>query len=368
MRPKKMLVLSPCGTSLLTKHVETKEERDVINNNANNKNDKSISKEDRNLLKKIIERAEKSIESGDYKTACDKSAELNGIIRLYENKINSASQDYHILLCTDTYLGEVTARLVERWLNIHKINTYLKRQQDLQTKDIISFQYSLSEIVQWCDEILSDYKEKKYHIVFNLTGGFKSVQGFLQTLGMFYADESVYIFESSENLLRIPRLPVEMGGENVIMSNLKVFRRLSKGLTVSDTNNIPETLLMKMDGETALSPWGDLVWKQFKRNNYSKKVYETPSEKIFYKPEKLEKNLTGDRIHLVNERIDELARHFENISHQGSLKSLDFKKIMGNPLLNSTHEFDAWADKDAKRFFGHFEDNVFVIDQLGKKL
>ncbi len=34
----------------------------------------------------------------------------------------------------------------------------------------------------------------------------------------------------------------------------------------------------------------------------------------------------------------------------------------------STNEMDAWSDRDAKRIYGHFEEDVFVIDRLYKKL
>jgi hypothetical protein len=29
---------------------------------------------------------------------------------------------------------------------------------------------------------------------------------------------------------------------------------------------------------------------------------------------------------------------------------------------------DAWSDGDAKRLFGHYEDEVFVLDRLGDAL
>ena len=37
-------------------------------------------------------------------------------------------------------------------------------------------------------------------------------------------------------------------------------------------------------------------------------------------------------------------------------------------MNEKTHEMDAWADQDAKRIFGHFEEGCFVLDRLAKAL
>jgi hypothetical protein len=68
---------------------------------------------------------------------------------------------------------------------------------------------------------------------------------------------------------------------------------------------------------------------------------------------------------MVNERIDDLARFLEK---GVSLARLDFKALAGNPVPPSTHEMDAWANQDAKRIFGHWEEAVFVLDRLGEAL
>ena len=49
-------------------------------------------------------------------------------------------------------------------------------------------------------------------------------------------------------------------------------------------------------------------------------------------------------------------------------KELDFKQIKGKAMSPSTHEIDAWSDKDAKRIFGHYEGDAFVLDKLNKGL
>lgn len=69
---------------------------------------------------------------------------------------------------------------------------------------------------------------------------------------------------------------------------------------------------------------------------------------------------------LINQRIDQLEKHLNDPSYNP--RSLDFKSLKGKSMKPSTHEADAWSDQDAKRIFGHFERDVFVLDKLDKGL
>jgi hypothetical protein len=265
--------------------------------------------------------------------------------------------------------GEATATSVAGWLRKTGFTVDIRRQPDLRTDDLQAFQAALSDLVQWCEETVSGYAKNHYRIIFNLTGGFKSVQGFLQTLAMFYADEAVYIFETGKELLRIPRLPVTMSAEKEVRKHLQTFRRLAQGLPVADVADISETLLLKIDGEAALSAWGVLVWEQTKRSLYVEELHPSPSSKLVFGPQfkRSLENLAPDRLRHVNERLDQLARRLE----EGAIYnpcSLDFKALQGSGYKGSTHECDAYADEDAKRLFGHFEGGSYVLDRLDKGL
>lgn len=362
-----MFVLSPCGTSLLTNQADDAE-KELVRIYANIKQPDQITPEDKTKLQSLSERVKEKLMSADLDLASRMSAELNGIIKLYGGQLNTV-QDFHSLLCTDTWLGEIAATFVEEWLRSKGFSVEKNRQVDLRTEDIDSFQIALSDIVVWCEHTVPGYRKDGYKIVFNLTGGFKSVQGFLQTLGTFYADETIYIFETAKDLLRIPRLPVEMAAEETVRQNLEAFRRLSISLPTINTSSIPETLLMEVDGQIIFSPWGDLVWEQTKRKIYSDNLYPSPSKKLIFGTnfEHSLKNISSDRFILVNERIDQLAKNLETGGQYNPL-SLDFKPLKGNPCPPSTHEIDAWADQDAKRLFGHYDNNCFVLDKLDRHL
>lgn len=364
----KKLILSPCGTSLLT-NKSSEEERLLINKHANTKEIENI--KEQSLLQKRIQTVKERLLECSLEEAKKLSAELNGIINIYDSIIpKDESQDYHILLCTDTWLGEQTANLVKLWLDKYNIVTEIRKQQDLQTNNLESFKIALTDLVKWCDDIIKSYKESQYHVIFNLTGGFKSVQGFLQTLAIFYADESVYIFETGNELLRIPRLPIKMAELDFVRQNLNVFRRFSLGLPNESSRtykNIPETLLLEIDGEKTLSAWGEIVWQSVKKEIYEECVYEPPIEKIIFsqKFRKSVENLDKTRLVMVNQKIDQLCKYLYT---NQDLRSLDYKEIEGNPKPPSTHEIDAWSDQDAKRIFFHYKDNKIILDELGKKL
>ncbi len=195
------------------------------------------------------------------------------------------------------------------------------------------------------------------------------MQGFLQSIANFYADETVYIFETSSQLLRIPKLPIRMDPEFFIRKNIIAFRQLALGINTDfkPSNDFPETLLLKIDDQFTLSPWGDLVWIQAKNDIYSKELLSPPIDKIRYTKafEKDVVNLEKDRKILVNQRIDQLTLF---LLKKENPRSLDFKQIKGNAISTSTHEIDAWSDKDARRIFGHFEEDTFILDRLDQGL
>lgn len=363
---KKIFILSPCGTSILTNSA-TNNERALITKYGNVKDKNEIPQEDLKALESLIGNISKRLPNENKINAKKLSAELNAVIRLIDEAPDGIYQ--HELLCTDTWLGGETANLVKVWLEKEKQSVHIRKQSDLQTQNLDAFHIALSDIVKWCDEELKNWRGSGYKIIFNLTGGFKSVQGFLQTLAMFYADEAVYIFESGTELLRIPKLPVKMVSADYIRDNLSTFRRLSVNLPVQEIVNMPETFLLRSGKDITLSAWGELVWNQHKREIYIEELYVSPSSLIQYGDDfkKTTAKLEKDRLYQINSKIDDLARYLET-QGQTHQASLDLKKLK-TQIGKSTHELDAWADKDAKRIFGHFQEgSIFMLDKLDSGL
>lgn len=364
-------IYSPCGTSLLTNQADP-EARRLIGTYANSKREE-IPEEAVSRLETLIKSARSSLADASIQNVARLSAELNAIVKFYGGRFNQS--DVHYLISSDTWLGNETAHLIQSWLEIQGFKTVqIHSIQDLRTDHLESFQMALSEFVRWCEVNIKPLRESQSHIVFNLTGGFKSVQGFLQTLAIFYADEAIYVFESGDELLRIPRLPVRMVPDEIIRENLTVFRRLALNLPVdeADVKPLPESLRigLEFDGtiQWALSPWGELVWNQVKKDLYGESFHPSVSDKIVYGNNFLKSigNQPTDRLYNLNSRIDDLAIYLEGGAK--NLTSLDLKELKGNPIPGSTHQMDAWSDRAANRIYLHFENGKAILDKLDRKI
>jgi len=269
---------------------------------------------------------------------------------------------------TDTYIGLQTAKIIQKWLGRHFRNVQIKQFSDLQTSDYEAFRVALSDMAKNLIDETETYRHAQYGIIFNLTGGFKAVQGFLQTLGMFLADETIYVFESSNELMRIPRLPIKLDFASPVKESLSIIRRLDKGLSCSDHYGIPDIMLMKIGNETALSEWGTLIWRQMKKEIYEECLHNPPSDKILFGNNFLDtiRGLDKTKIYELNNKMDDLALYLEKCQ---DIKSLDLKLLKSRSYLPSTHELDAWHDGNAKRIFAHYKNNgIIVLDKLHKAL
>jgi putative CRISPR-associated protein (TIGR02619 family) len=357
-------IVSPVGTSILTNAAEGNE-RKLAGTYANYAKD-DVPAEDRAVLEALITKArQKMLATPDDARL---SAEINTFMRFYEGRYTGS--DTHYLVCTDTWLGKQTAGLVEEWLKLKGFAAVqIFAPGGLSTASLENFQSALSELVRWCEESLKPVRSPHNRVVFNLSGGFKSIQGFLQTLAQVYADESIYIFETGNELLHIPRLPVKIDACTSVKEHLKTFRRLALSLAVGadDVGNIPETFLLSIGGEYTLSSWGELVFAQCRDALYSAQLQASPSSKVRFSEgfEKSLQKISADRLAQVNQRIDDLARYAESGEN---LKRLDFKALKGKSMAPSTHECDAWADGDAQRIYAHYEEEVIVLDRLDKAL
>jgi len=364
--------VSPCGTSLLTNGVSG-ELRQLLLDTANLKEDELTPEQKEQIAQHIQQRRATLLDPSLTLEAIRKmSAELNGIITYHNGILSTSIREHHYLLVSDTYQGDQVGEMVTSWLQSKDLVASKIKISDLATSQANTFRTAMSDLIQWCDETLTGYREQGYRVIFSLTGGFKGVNGFLQAIAMFYAHESVYIFQGSNELLRIPQLPITIDKEGVVGEHLTLFRRLEVEFPVTqqDAMGIPETLLFPIDDKVILSEWGELVWRQVKPTYYQQELLPPLSSRLQYSERLIRdfRNLERDRCSLVNQRLDQLSRYLET-DGQYNPPSLDFKKLRGNPMGQSTHECDAWSDQDAKRLYGHYEaDGTFLIDQLASKL
>jgi len=318
---QKYLFITTCGTSILSNNLSL-EDRSKLTKLANH-HESEFSTTEKTFIDDIINKKNIPTLAQDLVKSKSACAELNGIITFYNSQFSSNSSDLHFLMHTDTYQGKKTVELLQSWLQEKNCNSNLLLIEDLNTKSLVDFKHGISFLIHWCSQTLPGYRASGYKIIFNLSGGFKSLQGYMQTLGMLYADELLYIFENNNELLRIPRLPLELDSSVVdaIKQNLSTFRMLSNGLTLNKAAvaNIAETLFFEIGDEVELSPWGQLGWERFKKLYYATKIY-CPLEPI-----KLSDNATRDLQKLpqfnfaFNQKMDTLYYYLKTQKHTRSV-------------------------------------------------
>lgn len=359
------LIFSTCGTSLLTQGVSN-EIRALINEHANKK-EKDLEPQKEEILRNHIKQVRQKLFESKLEEITKISAELHAILRFYEFHMADAKNDFHYLLTTDTFLGRQTGRIIKEWLSQYVSSVQILDQTNLQTNNLTLFQWAMADLVKWIADTIPGFRDNGYHVIFNLTGGFKSVQGFLQTMAMLYADETVYVFEKEKELFRLPKLPIKLIPQDVIRNNFDFFRKLNLGIPTSIPDGIPEIMLLRLENEYNLSDYGQVIFQQTKRILYEEQIWPSPYDKIKFGPHFLKsvEGLDAERKRMLNERIDDLMKHF--LTGQNP-RRLDFKELKANPKPPSTHEIDAWADQDAKRIYGHYESDAFVLDNLDKAL
>ncbi|ABG03235.1 CRISPR-associated protein APE2256 [Rubrobacter xylanophilus DSM 9941] len=369
-REKSRLVLTTCGTSILTNDVD-QERRRMINRLANHKEDE-LTPEERERLDRHIEERWQLLVDASLEQVKRMSAELNGLINYYGGNLTPrpGRPDEHILLTSDTYLGRRVGDVLKEWLEERGFNVQVWCPGGLATKSREDFRRAMAELIRRCEGALPFRRDAGYHVAFNLTGGFKSVQGFMQVVGMFYADEMFYIFETGSSLITIPRLPIRLETEAIVRDHEQPFRRLGNGevLPVEECREIPEDLLFEVDSDATLSEWGELIWQRGEKALYSEKLLE-PLPGLRYSPNFRKKvqrlKLSPDRLATLNERLDSLSLTVRG--KKPNLSGLDFKQLRSNPKPPSTHECDVWSD-DERRLFGHYEGSTFIVDDIERGL
>ena len=285
------LVISTVGTSLLTNQIDREFEdswatrlRDTANYSSeeiDNYHEDVLS-----IITTLQERASEKL-NGEVEDIREASAELNGIYGLYKEQLSQGSQDFHWLIASDTAQDKVTATMLAEFLRKQGLTVDIYTPPGFSARSTETFTNGIDELLNWIDEIIPGYKDSKYQICFNLVGGFKAMQGFVNTIGMFYADEIIYIFEGSRDIITIPRLPIKVD-TSVINPVQFALMAADVGISVklSELHNVSETLIFVVGDETTLSNWGKLTWNKCKRELLAQDLLEFPClvyEKSFIK-------------------------------------------------------------------------------------
>jgi putative CRISPR-associated protein (TIGR02619 family) len=260
-------VLSTVGISVLLNVLDSSEEawRQQLNQKAN---ERQLADELAHKVDELVERAKALLREGDVQKNRRLSAELNGLYGIYQGNLSAGKSDMHYLVATDTALGRKAADVIRAFLRETELTVDVYVPEGLSTADPSTFSKGMKKLIRWCEDTIPDYRGKGYRVVFNLTAAFKSLQGYLNIMGMFYADEMVYIFETGSQLLSIPRLPLQIDINALRESRMELAMMAQGHIFPQDqVASIPDGLLEIDDkGSATLSDWGELIWNRVKQD------------------------------------------------------------------------------------------------------
>jgi putative CRISPR-associated protein (TIGR02619 family) len=281
------LVISTVGTSLLTNQIDLDLDPDDwskrLQQTANYTTDE-INKYHQNIgqiIEKLKQRAEEKLydEDTDIEEIREASAELNGIYGLYDKELNRGISDTHLLIATDTAQGKVTAGILESFLKSKGIsNTSICIQTGLSLGSSDIFVEGMAKLIPYIQTTIVDCQNSQYYICFNLVGGFKALQGYFNTIGMFYANELVYVFEGSNEVIKIPKLPVKINRAEVEPYKVQLAIMNAGDISTSweEAKKVPPDWVLVDGNEMTLSAWGQLIWNQCKDEILSEELLNFP--------------------------------------------------------------------------------------------
>lgn len=313
-------VLSTVGTSILTNLIDRENPDEgtwfrILRDSANSQ---TLAPEAQEVIDALANRALKQLVAGDTTTHCRISAELNGIYGIYDGQLPQDSQDMHYLICTDTAQGQKTGELIKDFLASRKFNVDIVTPSQLSTQDPESFTTGTKELIKWLEDNVPWQRDSGYRVIFNLVGGFKSLQGYMNTFGAFYADEVVYIFESpTADLIKIPRLPIQID-TTIIENHLMEFALMDAGklYLIAELEGITETLLESVEENgityVGLSAWGELLWHRTKSDLLSQGLLQFP--RLKYQPSFIRncQDLNNQQWTKLQETLAKVAAALEN--------------------------------------------------------
>lgn len=273
----KRLIVSTVGISVFLNILEPSESawRQQLNQAANAQ---QLSSDLEKFVNNLVQRAKDCLQQGDVAERRRISAELNGIYGIYNNSLEAGKADMHYLVATDTALGRKAAEVIADFLRERGLSVDVYVPEKLSTAAPAAFSNGMKDLIRWCEKEIPAYRDAGCRIIFNLTAAFKSLQGYLNIMGMFYADEMVYIFETGSRLVSIPRLPLQVD-VNILHQHSVELAMMAEGhiFPYARVATIPDGLLDIDDkGDACLSDWGQLIWNRVRHKLLSEELLPFP--------------------------------------------------------------------------------------------
>lgn len=379
------VIFHTVGASLFTNYVRNNLSEQAKTYNALlNKREEDLNPSEKSQIDHIIANLNQILLTQNETELGRASAETNSIIKYWQyckDKNKMPNHVIHYLLVTDTYIGkEIGTTLKNAFEKNDKLGLTLSEVEvrvinDLNTDSIANFQKGLSNLTMEVLDLIKYYGGERESFTFNLSGGFKGVLAYLNTIANLYAEESIYIFENGKDLLVIPSFPVEkLNPENmdVIQNNFDALRKLNNGSRVNPSQlDKLDNFYVEQNGKNIdFTPYGLMVFDQYKSVAYQKQIFSPTSKRIKFGKKFIAScaQLHANEYCLLNEQLDLLSRYCETGNNPNKL---DYKKLKSKNTKDGiavTFEFDAFGGSDSRRCYCNQDNDTITVEILDTHL
>ncbi len=196
------------------------------------------------------------------------SAEIKSLIKMHVQEDDSV-----IFIVSDTIEGKLCAEIVADLLVKHHFckngSVHIKEIAGLQATDGKRFrQEGLKNLLNYLVSL------EHQNIIFNLTGGYKSVVPYIALMGMIFNKPVKYIHEDSSDVITLTNVPLVLDDALISRVEDKLYKieketaitiqEWQRGLDYHDHRF--DCFIEKENGWVTLSGLGLLFWERFKRD------------------------------------------------------------------------------------------------------
>lgn len=162
---------------------------------------------------------------------------VNCCLRKYDREGRVHPDDVVLLLASDTVLGAETAKCLVMpdllRLGFTSDQMELWAPEGLRTDSARSCVDAMDAVLR--ELVITRLPKYPSHLrVFATVGGFKAMTSFITVLGTAYADRIVYTFDKTNELIEIPRLPLEID-PRAIYAHADALRQIREGVKPDDS-------------------------------------------------------------------------------------------------------------------------------------
>lgn len=206
------------------------------------------------------------------------SAEVKSIVKIGVDK-----ETYLYFIATDTEECELASDIIASYFEKnYKINTKNIRIKYLQVNDSKNFEKK--GVKNLFEELTKVTDNNKYsRIILNPTGGYKAVVPYITLFGMIAKKEIKYIFESTDNLIDLPLIPMSYDSDTIEryinkfnsleeINDFMTSEEFYDGIDYNDRKEL-RAFIEEEEGYITFSALGKLIYHQYKITHKSKEIF-----------------------------------------------------------------------------------------------